>query len=657
MSLFRSRFARVLIGLSGVALLGAAAPAAQAATSEREAWCSVPLVGPQRVTLALESELPSTVGLGSSQPSTSATVTLDWGSIRTSWWKTIAAGVTGTAKVPTTPHSLKLPTSPVDFSSRTQTFEGTFPGYAAPTTAGAVQWKFAPSGFELVLRLTDSQGRPVEFADEEYAPDTDDDPSTVNVRCSLAPNSDVVFHTTQVSDCPAGSSSCGLVTVERQLNCALPLVGFAPATLTIQVGLPSTAPPGGKLEGNVDWTLRLGGQSYDGFRTIGAKQFRLGQNPRLTFALAVEGASPTNAVATGASTLTDLPEVDPGPTIGIPLSVDGALAPVTLPATPGRARLSLPATVNFNLLAYDAEGKLIEVPEDSTGEIPVEVEPGTGIPFKCQLATGADPVIHSLEVVPPPVAVAPTNLTASPRDTSAELTWSSAEPSVKHHDVVCGNTEHFLVTEPKATVTGLTPGQRYTCEVRTVNTAGQTSAPAVVTFSTVIIDYDTPYAFGSVTGSAALKSLVTGTLPLTGSLNFSVGFGGNTIKSGALKLNPTKANLRALGFVPVTAKVEFANVSGLTGTLSQGKLAAEQAVRVKLPEIRVFGVVIGGGSNCQTRSASTIKLLSDTPVTQTGGSLLGSFAMSNLSGCGALNGLVSPLTSSTGNTIRLVLKP
>ena len=362
------------------------------------------------------------------------------------------------------------------------------------------------------------------------------------------------------------------VTVERKLECNVPLLGWQRATLTIDADLPSTALPGGTINGNFDWTIRLVDDTYGGFRSIGVKSYQL-DNPRLALKLGLNGSTATtNVFATGTSPLVETPLEDPGPETGLPLAVDGALTPSAAPSQPGTATLSLPASRTFQVLAKDADGEFIEEEDQPvSGGIPVELEPVPGLAVVCKLAANQDPVIHTFDIV--------------------------------------------LPQEP-----------------------------------------DTELSFG-LKGATTLKSLATGTVPLTGKLDATVGLGG-AITGGRLALDPAQAKLKALGFVPVTAKLQFVPTGPLTGSIGDMSLSTpwvEQGFRIKLPDIRVYGIQIGGGQNCQTRAATQIKLTAGGPLTASQ-TLTGTYALSNLSGCGALTGLVSQATSSTGNLLRLSLQ-
>jgi hypothetical protein len=83
-------------------------------------------------------------------------------------------------------------------------------------------------------------------------------------------------------------------------------------------------------------------------------------------------------------------------------------------------------------------------------------------------------------------------------------------------------------------------------------------------------------------------------------------------------------------------------------------------VRIKVKSVKAFGAIpLVSGNTCQTKSLSTINLASTDSFdpTGTGGTLAGTYAISDLNGCGPLQGLVSPITAGAGNTISVKLTP
>ena len=211
------------------------------------------------------------------------------------------------------------------------------------------------------------------------------------------------------------------------------------------------------------------------------------------------------------------------------------------------------------------------------------------------------------------------------------------------------------------TVANLTPNTSYTFSV----SAGAVPAPdeellaqGNVTATTLA---STPtlvnYAYG-LTGAATLKTLVKGSLPLKGRIDAKLDVASGAF-TAALALDQTTVNLVALGVLPVTATVAINSTEPVTGTLKDGILTANAKVRIKLPVVKLFGVQIGGGASCQAKQISSIALKSTANPFRplVGGPIAGTFSISDLAGCGALNGIISPLTAGKGNAIVLNLTP
>lgn len=254
----------------------------------------------------------------------------------------------------------------------------------------------------------------------------------------------------------------------------------------------------------------------------------------------------------------------------------------------------------------------------------------------------------------------PSGLKVAGNGPSATLTWTASTDRFGpvSYDVFQGT--RFLATVPATTytVSGLTPNVKYTFSVRARGPLGNLSAFSnTVDYTAFVACAGCGATVFDITGSATLKTLTKGTLPLRGRTAFDINLDTGAISTD-LVIDPTSARLTALGFIPVTAKVSFVSASKTTGALSESGLALKSLVRLKLPEIKLFGTIpLAGGTTCQTRSFSTIDLTDPAFDLLDGGTLKGTFAISDLSGCGALNGLVSPLTAGGGNTIKLALTP
>ena len=260
---------------------------------------------------------------------------------------------------------------------------------------------------------------------------------------------------------------------------------------------------------------------------------------------------------------------------------------------------------------------------------------------------------------------APSNPVVSattPAYNQAVLTWTAATDNVgvTGYDVYNGATKVATVTGLTTTINGLLPSTSYTFKVVARDAAGNSSNPGgSVTKTTPEAPTTQPgvkYNY-TLAGNTVLKNLTTGSLPLSGTIKANLDLQTGTFVAD-LVLNPTTGRLTALGFLPVTAKIGFAPSGQTTGTLGDGVLKTNSKVRIKVQEVKLFGAIpLAGGNNCQTKSLSDINLQSTQEFFDhtKGGPIAGKYSISDLNGCGVLNGLVSPLTAGSNNTISLNL--
>lgn len=163
----------------------------------------------------------------------------------------------------------------------------------------------------------------------------------------------------------------------------------------------------------------------------------------------------------------------------------------------------------------------------------------------------------------------------------------------------------------------------------------------------------------AVAGSTSLKTLA-GKLGLTGSLSLVPDVEAGTV-TGDLALAESSGRMVAAGFLPVTARFAFVPSGSATGTVETAEGGGDQLelnakVRIKVVQAKLFGAIpLVTGTGCQTRQLTDLALTSSGFARRTGGTLAGTYRISDLNGCGALNGLVSPLTAGGGNTISLTL--
>ncbi len=270
--------------------------------------------------------------------------------------------------------------------------------------------------------------------------------------------------------------------------------------------------------------------------------------------------------------------------------------------------------------------------------------------------------VGSTRVVPIDAPSKPgTPTLTSSTDNSLTIDWTAStdNSAVAGYDVFKNGTKVATVTGTSATLTGLTPSTTYAIKVEAFD--DNTPPLRAVGDTASLMTSATPpskvkYALA---GSTTLKTLVTGSLPLRGSIDGSLAVA-TGVFTADLTLNDTSGRLVANGYLPLTAKLGFSPSGKTTGTLLGGVLSTNSKVRIKVKEARLFGAIpVVTGNTCQTKQLSDLNLKSTQPGFDpaVGGPLAGTYEISDLNGCGALNGLVSPLTAGGGNTINLNLTP
>ncbi|GAA2583152.1 DUF6801 domain-containing protein [Actinomadura fulvescens] len=167
------------------------------------------------------------------------------------------------------------------------------------------------------------------------------------------------------------------------------------------------------------------------------------------------------------------------------------------------------------------------------------------------------------------------------------------------------------------------------------------------------------YAF-NLSGESFIKN-ANGKVPLTGDIKVAVD-GKTGAITGPLNLKKTSGQMSILGFLPVTAEVDFEQTGPTTGMYANGEISTTSPMYIKLPSFKVFGAIpIGGGANCKTTEVSQVKLNSPAGKffnPKTGGTLATKdYKISAIKDCGPLEGIIGLFASGTGNTIDLNLKP
>lgn len=160
-----------------------------------------------------------------------------------------------------------------------------------------------------------------------------------------------------------------------------------------------------------------------------------------------------------------------------------------------------------------------------------------------------------------------------------------------------------------------------------------------------------------LSGLAYLKTLAQGNVAITGSYSATRNAQSGAL-SGALTLNPARANLKALNLLPVKASFVFTGVGAATGTLAADTLNLTTKQDIRLTNVSVFGINLVSGT-CHTGTPATIALKSANgsfPVAG-GGTALSTFTIPSFTGCGALGAVITGLAAGSGNALSLKFTP
>jgi hypothetical protein len=128
--------------------------------------------------------------------------------------------------------------------------------------------------------------------------------------------------------------------------------------------------------------------------------------------------------------------------------------------------------------------------------------------------------------------------------------------------------------------------------------------------------------------------------------------------TGNLTLPPSEASFTLFGIVPVTATVSFVSDGPVNGKLQAGVVTATSKVFVKLSNVKVGGIDIGVGNNCQTKTSATINMVSEPGYNLLQGGTLTAptgYTIPDFDHCGIHDLLLSGLIAGPENQITLTL--
>lgn len=433
------------------------------------------------------------------------------------------------------------------------------------------------------------------------------------------------------------AASAAPVSLTLNYTCNFPLMDPQPLALKIDADIPASL-PAETATGSFDIkaAATVSAAATKGLRALDARTLK-------GSAIAYAVVTPASGPPLDVEIETTVPEIAIPATGGLVANATGD-TPSLFPSKPG--------TMKFNV------GDLVltmdpEVADGTpTGLAQFETE--------CTLVPGQNTLLGTINITAKDktAPTAPADLKATAAETSVSLSWtpSTDDVGVTGYDVFQDGQKVATSTTPNATVGNLAPNSTHTFKVQARDASGKTSG-----FSNEVSATTTGGAFAfaySFKGTAAIKTLTKGNVALTGNYDFTLARETGAITAN-LAINQATARLTAIGFLPVSAKLAFLQSGQSTGTFKDGVLTSTSRVRIKVPEVKLFGAIpLAGGNNCQTKQLSDITLKSAAGFDPAkGGTVSGTFSLSDLNGCGVLNGLVSPLTAGGGNTISLQLAP
>ena len=177
------------------------------------------------------------------------------------------------------------------------------------------------------------------------------------------------------------------------------------------------------------------------------------------------------------------------------------------------------------------------------------------------------------------------------------------------------------------------------------------SAPAQA--ATIDVDYDVN---GTTTVASTGSSIALGPAVMYSKVEDDGAFTGDMVLPG------TRTEFKLLGFIPVTADVNFLPVGVTNGQITrvgrQRTLASTTQYYVKLSNIKASIFPLFAGPNCRTKNPVTVP--ANTPDGEffdiaAGGHLTGTYSIGDFQNCGLNTWLINQIIPGGGNTIDLNL--
>jgi hypothetical protein len=129
---------------------------------------------------------------------------------------------------------------------------------------------------------------------------------------------------------------------------------------------------------------------------------------------------------------------------------------------------------------------------------------------------------------------------------------------------------------------------------------------------------------------------------------------------GSVSLPPATGSFTEFGIVPVVATTEFIEAAPTTGSvdINTGATQTESHMTLKLTSLKVAGLPVLVGNDCETVTPATIDLASQPGFNVvTGGDVSGTYTIPAFAHCLLATPLINLTIPGPGNTITLTLGP
>ncbi|WP_152552318.1 fibronectin type III domain-containing protein [Actinokineospora spheciospongiae] len=221
-----------------------------------------------------------------------------------------------------------------------------------------------------------------------------------------------------------------------------------------------------------------------------------------------------------------------------------------------------------------------------------------------------------------------------------------------------GATPALVTTGPQltGTLTGLQPDTDHWITIQGLHNnypiTGRGKPVRIRTAPAPSADTELHY---TATGTAKVKK-IGANVALSGTADslLTAGTGAHTT---TLALDPTTVKATIAGIIPITADVTLTPTGPVTGTLADGALTASATVDIGLSKVTFAGFPLTTGNTCHTHRPAEVNLTAAGFTPSAGGTLTGSFAIPELTGCGSATPLLSAFVAGSGNTASLTLAP